>query len=363
MGRSVEQARPPRRSIGPIAWLRRNLFSSPLNSALTLAALYLLWLTLPPLIQWALIDADWIGNSRADCTSGGACWVFIGTRLNQFLYGFYPEAEQWRVNLGLGFLLLIMAPLFVARVRRKWPLGLTLVFGYPVLAYVLFYGGWFGLPVVETHQWGGLMLTLVLAVVGMVLSLPLGILLALGRRSRMPVVRAACVTYIELWRGVPLITVLFMASVMLPLFLPEGATLDKLLRAMVGIVLFQAAYMAEVVRGGLQAIPKGQYEAAEALGLGYWQGMGLIILPQALKLVIPGIVNTFIALFKDTTLVLIIGLFDLLGIVQQAFADPKWLGYSVEGYLFAGLIYWAFCFSMSRYSQALERELRRGHEH
>jgi general L-amino acid transport system permease protein len=225
----------------------------------------------------------------------------------------------------------------------------------------LFYGGLFGLSVVETHQWGGLMLTLVLALVGMVLSLPLGILLALGRRSQMPVVRAACVTYIELWRGVPLITVLFMASVMLPLFLPEGATLDKLLRAMIGIVLFQASYMAEVVRGGLQAIPKGQYEAAEALGLGYWQGIGLIILPQALKLVIPGIVNTFIALFKDTTLVLIIGLFDLLGIVQQAFADPNWLGYSVEGYLFAGLIYWAFCFSISRYSQALERELHRGH--
>jgi general L-amino acid transport system permease protein len=262
----------------------------------------------------------------------------------------------------LGLLLMMMAPLFVARFQHKWPLGLTLVFGYPVLAYVLFYGGWFGLTVVETHRWGGLMLTLVLAVVGMVLSLPLGILLALGRRSQMPVVRAACVTYIELWRGVPLITVLFMASVMLPLFLPEGVTLDKLLRAMIGIVLFQAAYMAEVVRGGLQAIPKGQYEAAEALGLDYWQGMGLIILPQALKLVIPGIVNTFIALFKDTTLVLIIGLFDLLGIVQQAFADPKWLGYSVEGYLFAGLVYWAFCFSMSRYSQALERELHRGHE-
>ena len=344
-----------------IYWLHRNLFSSALNAALTLGALYLLWLSLPPLIQWGLIDADWIGTSRDDCTSDGACWVFIGTRLNQFMYGFYPDAEQWRVNLGLALLAVLMAPLFFTRFRHKWPLGLTLVFGYPVLAYLLFYGGVFGLPEVETYQWGGLMLTLVLAVVGMVLSLPLGILLALGRRSQMPVVRAACITFIELWRGVPLITVLFMASVMLPLFLPEGATLDKLLRAMIGIVLFQSAYMAEVVRGGLQAIPKGQYEAAEALGLGFWRGMGLIILPQALKLVIPGIVNTFIALFKDTTLVLIIGLFDLLGIVQQAFADPNWLGYSVEGYLFAGFVYWAFCFSMSRYSQALEQELHRGH--
>jgi len=277
------------------------------------------------------------------------------------MYGFYPQAEQWRVNLGLALLAGMMAPLLFRGFRHKWPLGLALVLGYPLIAYVLFHGGILGLPVVETSQWGGLMLTLVLAVVGMVLALPLGILLALGRRSRMPVIRAASVTYIELWRGVPLITVLFMASVMLPLFLPEGATLDKLLRAMIGIVLFQSAYMAEVVRGGLQAIPTGQYEAAESLGLGYWQSMGLIILPQALKLVIPGIVNTFIALFKDTTLVLIIGLFDLLGIVQQAFADPNWLGYSVEGYLFAGFVFWAFCFGMSRYSQALERELQRGH--
>lgn len=343
-------------------WLHRNLFSSPLNTALTLGALYLLWVALPPLIQWGLIDADWVGTSREDCTSGGACWVFIGTRLNQFWYGFYPEAEQWRVNLGLGILAALTAPLFFSRFRHKRPLGLVLVLGYPLLAYPLFYGGWFGLPVVETYQWGGLMLTLVLAVAGIVLALPLGILLALGRRSRMPVVRAACVSYIELWRGVPLITVLFMASVMLPLFLPEGATLDKLLRAMIGIVLFQSAYMAEVVRGGLQAIPKGQYEAAEALGFGYWRAMGLIILPQALKLVIPGIVNTFIALFKDTTLVLIIGLFDLLGIVQQAFADPNWLGYSVEGYLFAGAVYWAFCFGMSRYSQGLERRLQTGQD-
>jgi general L-amino acid transport system permease protein len=358
--RAIDQRRPPRRIVRPVDWLRRNLFSSPLNAVLTLAALYLLWLALPPLIQWAVIDADWTGSSRDDCTSGGACWVFVATRLNQFIYGFYPHSQQWRVDLGLGLLALLMAPLFFARFRHKWPLGLALVFGYPLLAYLLFYGGLCGLPVVETHQWGGLMLTLVLAVVGMVLSLPIGILLALGRRSRMPVIRAACISYIELWRGVPLITVLFMASVMLPLFLPEGVTLDKLLRAMLGIVLFQAAYMAEVVRGGLQAIPKGQYEAAEALGLGYWQSTGLIILPQALKLVIPGIVNTFIALFKDTTLVLIIGLFDLLGIVQQAFADPKWLGFSVEGYVFAGALYWAFCFGMSRYSQALERELQRG---
>ena len=342
--------------------MRRNLFSSPLNSALTLASLYLLWVSLPPLVHWLFIDADWVGDSRADCDSGGACWVFVAVRLNQFLYGFYPPDQQWRVNLGLVVFVALIMPLLIERFRYKGSVTVALILGYPVLAYALFYGGVFGLPVVETHLWGGLMLTLILAVVGIVLSLPLGIVLALGRRSELPVMRAFSVTYIELWRGVPLITVLFMASVMLPLFFSDGLSLDKLLRAMIGIVLFQAAYMAEVVRGGLQAIPKGQFEAASALGLGYWQTTALVILPQALKMVIPGIVNTFIALFKDTTLVLIIGLFDLLGMVQQSFSDPAWLGYSVEGFVFAGFIYWVFCFGMSRYSQALERRLHRGQQ-
>ena len=352
----------PRGGRGALGWLRRNLFSSPLNTALTLAVLYGLWVSVPPFLQWAIVDADFLGRSRADCTGGGACWVFVATRLDQFLYGFYPEGQRWRVNLTVLLFVALLAPLFLERFAHKRALTLVLVFGFPVAAFVLLYGSLPGLPAVETARWGGLMLTLVIAVVGIVLSLPLGILLALGRRSSLPVIKAFCVTYIELWRGVPLITVLFMASVMLPLFFPEDVTLDKLLRAMIGIVMFQAAYMAEVVRGGLQAIPKGQHEAAAALGLSYWQSMGLIVLPQALKLVIPGIVNTFIALFKDTTLVLIIGLFDLLGIVQQAFADPDWLGYSVEGYLFAALVFWVFCFGMSRYSQALERKLHTGHK-
>ncbi len=346
----------------PLGWLRKNLFSSALNTLLTLAAAYLLWRAIPPLVQWAVIDADWVGTSREDCDSGGACWVFVSNRLNQFIYGFYPSSEQWRVDSVFVLLVALAAPLFLRSFRHKVALGIGILLFFPILAYVLLHGGVLGLVEVETSRWGGLMLTLVIAVVGIVLSLPLGILLALGRRSQMPVIRAASITYIELWRGVPLITVLFMASVMLPLFFPEGVTLDKLLRAMIGIVLFQSAYIAEVVRGGLQAIPRGQSEAAQALGLGYWRTMWLIILPQALKLVIPGIVNTFIALFKDTTLVLIIGLFDLLGIVQQAFADPLWLGYSVEGYLFAGLVFWAFCFGMSRYSQALERALHTGHQ-
>jgi general L-amino acid transport system permease protein len=233
---------------------------------------------------------------------------------------------------------------------------------FPNVAFYLFHGGGFGLPVVETSRWGGLFLTLVVAGVGIVASLPLGILFALGRRSEMPIVRAVCITFIEVMRGVPLITILFMASVMLPLFLPEGVNFDKLLRALVGVALFSAAYMAEVVRGGLQAIPKGQYEAANALGLSFWKTMGLIILPQALKIVIPGIVNTLIGLFKDTTLVLILGLFDLLGIVQAALTDASWIGFATEGYVFAALGFWIFCFGMSRYSMHVERKLHTGHK-
>ncbi|MCP3871478.1 MAG: amino acid ABC transporter permease [Gammaproteobacteria bacterium] len=352
---------PPMTSVGVIGWLRKNLFSSAPNTVLTLIVAYLIYISAVPLVQWALIDADWVGDSRDACTGGGACWVFVSVRFDQFMYGFYPESEYWRVNLAFGLLVALMVPLFLERFQRKGWLSAFILFIYPFIAYTLFYGGSLGLKEVETSLWGGLMLTLVLSGVGIVASLPIGIVLALGRRSSMPIVKAASVVFIEFWRGVPLITVLFMASVMLPLFLPEGTHFDKLLRAMIGIVLFQSAYMAEVVRGGLQAIPKGQYEAANALGLSYWKTMGLIILPQALKLVIPGIVNTFIALFKDTTLVLIIGLFDLLAMIQTAFTDPKWLGFSIEGYVFAALVFWVFCFGMSRYSQSLERKLHTGH--
>jgi general L-amino acid transport system permease protein len=252
------------------------------------------------------------------------------------------------------------APLFMRWLRHKARYGLAYLLVYPLLAFWLLHGG-LGLTVVPTSQWGGLMLTIVIAAVGIAGALPLGILLALGRRSDMPAIRVLSVTFIEFWRGVPLITVLFMSSVMLPLFLPEGMNLDKLLRAMLMVIFFEAAYIAEVVRGGLQAIPKGQYEAASAMGLGYWRMMGLVILPQALKLVIPGIVNTFIALFKDTSLVIIIGLFDFLNSIKRATADPAWLGMSTEGYVFAALVYWLFCFGMSRYSMHLERRLDTGH--
>lgn len=353
---------PPRMSVGVLGWLKANLFSNWFNSLLTVFAIYLIWLVVPPLLQWAIIDANWVGSTRADCTQEGACWVFIQQRFGQFMYGFYPSELRWRVDTTLWLAIVGAAPLFVPQMPRKALYGLAFLVLYPLIAWSLLHGGVFGLSVVATSQWGGLMLTLVIASVGITGALPLGILLALGRRSNLPAIKVLCVTFIEFWRGVPLITVLFMSSVMLPLFLPEGMHFDKLMRALIGVILFQSAYIAEVVRGGLQAIPKGQYEAAAAMGLGYWRMMGLVILPQALKLVIPGIVNVFIALFKDTSLVIIIGLFDLLNSIKQATTDPAWLGMATEGYVFAALIFWIFCFGMSRYSQRLERKLDTGHK-
>ncbi|MCP1602379.1 amino acid ABC transporter permease [Pseudomonas citronellolis] len=353
---------PPALSVGVIGWLRANLFSNWINTLLTLVGLYVIWLIVPPLLEWAVFKADWVGESRADCSREGACWVFISTRLGQYMYGFYPEALRWRVDLNVLLVVVGAAPLFLRQFQHKLKYGLAYLLALPLVSYWLLHGGFLGLDNVPTSQWGGLMLTVVIAAVGIAGALPLGILLALGRRSKMPAIKVLCVTTIEFWRGVPLITVLFMSSVMLPLFLPEGMNLDKLLRAMVMVVLFEAAYIAEVVRGGMQAIPKGQYEAAAAMGLGYWRMMGLVILPQALKLVIPGIVNTFIALFKDTSLVIIIGLFDFLNSIKRATADPAWLGMSTEGYVFAALVYWVFCFGMSRYSMHLERKLDTGHK-
>ena len=354
---------PPNNSVGTLFWLKENLFSNVVNSILTILSIVLLFVLFPPLFEWAIAKADWVGSSKDSCSKDGACWVFIRVWFDQFLYGRYPSDSVWRINLSYFLAIATALPLFFSVVPKKVKLGLIgfLLFIYPIICFYLFYGSGFGLEVVETSRWGGLFLTLVIAVSGIVLSLPLGILLALGRRSEMPVVKSFCVIFIEFWRGIPLITVLFMASVMFPLFVPESISPDKLLRVLVGVILFSSAYMAEVVRGGLQAIPKGQYEAAAALGLNYWKSMLLIILPQALKMVIPGIVNTFIGLFKDTTLVLIIGLFDLLGMVQLAATNPKWLGFNNEGYVFAALGFFVFCFAMSRYSQYLERVLNTGH--
>ncbi|MEM7025304.1 MAG: amino acid ABC transporter permease [Pseudomonadota bacterium] len=358
-----EPLAPPIERVGALRWIRDNLFNSPLNTALTLLALWLLWTTIPPILDWAIFDATWEGSSREACAAvSGACWTFVKVRFDQFMFGFYPADERWRVLLAFALLIVAVVPLFVRGFQHKVALGAGILLFYPVIAFYLFHGGAFGLRVVQTSLWGGLFLTLVIAGVGIVSSLPIGVLLALGRRSDMPVVRVLCIGFIELIRAVPLITVLFMASVMLPLFLPTGLNFDKLLRALIGVALFSSAYMAEVVRGGLQAIPNGQYEAAKALGLNYAKMMGLVILPQALRIVIPGIVNNFISLFKDTTLVLIIGLFDLLGMVKVALTDVGWLGLAAEGYVFAGFVFWVFCFGMSRYSMRLERKLQTGHK-
>lgn len=359
---SSEDPAPPVNRTGVIGWLRNNLFSTWYNGLLTIALVYILATTVPSLFDWLFVSADFIGTSQADCTGGGACWVFLGERMNFFIYGFYPDHLQWRVNIVFALIAVCFAPQMIPRFpARKW-LGIMGFTVLPVVGFILIRGGILGLEFVRTGQWGGLLLTLTLAYGGMVASIPIGILLALGRRSSMTTIRGMCVIFIEVFRGVPLITVLFMASLMIPLFLPTGMTIDKLLRAGIGLTLFYSTYMAEVVRGGLQAIPDGQYEAADALGLGYWKKMGLVILPQALKIVIPGIVNTLIALFKDTTLVLIIGLFDLLGTVQATIMDPAWSDVSGGAYLFVAFVFWVFTFSLSRYSQGLERRLRTGHE-
>lgn len=351
----------PSNTVGFVAWARANLFATKLDTALTLLAFTLVVYVVEAIFGWAIIDASFFGDDRTACLKEvqGACWPFIEAKFGQFIYGRYPDAERWRVDLVFLSGLIGLIPMLMPNVGFKRANMIYLLGFYPIFAFIMLNGGVSGLAAVDTTDWGGLLVTLVVAITGIVASLPLGTLLALGRRSDLPIVRALCIGFIEIFRGVPLITVLFMASVMLPLFLPDGVNFDKLVRCLIGVALFSSAYMAEVVRGGLQAIPKGQYEAAAALGLGYWKTTRLIILPQALKLVIPGIVNTFIGLFKDTTLVLIVGLFDLLGIVQLHFTDASWATPEthITGYVFAGTVFWLFCFAMSRYSIFMESHL------
>jgi len=357
------------------AWVRTNLVGSVGDTILTVIGIALVVLIVPQVVNWAFLNAQWTGPDRTVCATvaqggiqpdgwSGACWAFVNAKFGQFMFGRYPIEERWRPILVAILFVALLVPLLIPRVPRKG-LNAILFFGaLPVVAFILLIGGMFGLPHVETSLWGGLLVTLSLSFVGIAVSLPLGIVLALGRRSKMPIIKTLCVIFIETVRGIPLITVLFMASVMLPLFLPEGVTFDKFLRALIGVSLFAAAYMAEVVRGGLQAIPKGQYEGADSLGLGYWQKMNLIVLPQALKLVIPGIVNTFIGMFKDTSLVSIISMFDLLGVVKQNFSDANWATPQTarSGLIFAAFVFWLFCFGMSRYSMFTERRLDTGHK-
>jgi general L-amino acid transport system permease protein len=358
-----------------MSWVRKNLIGSVGDTILTVLGIAIVVWVLPQIINWAFINAVWTGPDRTVCTTAsqggiqpdgwtGACWAFVNAKFGQFMFGTYPVEERWRPILVAILFVALLVPMLIPRVPRKGLNALLLFVALPIVAFFLLVGGVFGLPHVETPRWGGLLVTLSLSFVGIAVSLPMGIVLALGRRSKMPIIKWLCVVFIETVRGIPLITVLFFASVMLPLFLPEGVSFDKYLRALIGVSLFAAAYMAEVVRGGLQAIPKGQYEGADSLGLGYWQKMGLIVLPQALKLVIPGIVNTFIGMFKDTSLVLIISMFDLLGIVKQNFSDANWATAQTakSGLVFAAFVFWLFCFGMSRYSMYTERRLDTGHK-
>ncbi len=359
---------PPALAQGVAAWVRSNLFASPLSALLTVASVaFLIWVV-PDILRFLVFDAVWHGTTGEVCRAqpDGACWPFIYYKFNYLLYGSYPESERWRVTLTVGLGAVLIAWLLWRGAPRRNIAALLFFIAYPVVGFFLLSGAsWLGLPVVETNLWGGVLVTLLVSVTGIVFSLPLGVLLALGRRSKLPIVQACSTAFIEFVRGVPFITVLFMANFMLPMFLPSDWTPDRLLRPLVGTALFAAAYMAEVVRGGLQAMPKGQFEGAQAVGLGYWQTMRLIILPQALTLVIPGIVSTFIGLFKDTTLVSIVGIFDLLRTIESARLDPVWASSttSATGYVFAAAFFWIFCFGMSRYSQAMERRLHAGRRH
>jgi general L-amino acid transport system permease protein len=481
----------PIKTTGFVGFLRTRLFNSTTNILITILTVLLLWLTVIPAVKFLLFDAVWSGKDRTACLAEnaghavGACWPYIQAKFTQFVYGFYPEAERWRVNLTFVLAALLLLPLLIPRLPAKGLNAGLFFIALPVVAFFLLHGGglkglgvswtadflsgfvnsisdagrkltevgaaksvvgpllvllgklivlvsqaisfiiwpltWLrdriqaasnpvwvdfaataaivsvalfflsggfrtgwralvvslavftgigliiaamrldrgGLPIVDTRLWGGLLVTLVVSITGIVASMPIGIALALGRRSTIPLIRVFSVAFIEFWRGVPLITVLFFATYMLPLFLPAGFTVDGLVRALIGIALFAGAYQAEVIRGGLQAIPRGQAEAASALGLSYWKTTGLIVMPQALRHVIPGLVNSFIALFKDTSLVSIVALFDLLGSLRASFADPNWATPSTlfTGFAFTGLIYFAFCFGMSRYSLFVERRL------
>ena len=348
--------KPPVIEIGVIGWLKTNLFNGYLNSILTVIIILISIQVIPPFIKWSLIDSFWTAPGAVCQKAGeGACWSVVFTNFRYIIFGFYPLDQHWRPLLAMGIL---FALVFYSRDRKHWQKRLVYLWLIGLFAMgILMAGGLFGLEPIESAKWSGLPLTLLLSLFGMVAAYPLGVILALGRQSSMPAIKSICVVYIELIRGVPLISLLFMSAVMFPLFLPEGVTIDKILRAQMAIILFTAAYIAEVVRGGLQAINKGQYEAAESLGLNYYQKMRLIILPQALKIVIPPSVGILISAFKDTSLVVIIALYDILNTMKSTLANPEWMGFSTEAYLFVAAIYFVLCYAMSNYSRRLEAEL------
>jgi len=351
----TETLKPPVTSVGVIGWARANLFNGWLNSLLTIVTLYFLWIVVPPLIRWVFIDSVWNTTGAVCRDADGACWSIIATNFRFILFGFFPYDQQWRPLIAM---LLLFGLLFYSRNRNHWTQHLIYawIIGL-VMMGVLMRGGILWLSSVEATQWGGLPLTLLLSVFGLTAAYPLGVILALGRQSKMPTIKWMSIVYIELIRGVPLISLLFMGSFIFPLFLPEGVNFPTILRALVAIIIFTAAYIAEVVRGGLQGMERGQYEAAESIGLNYFLTMRLIILPQALKIVIPPTVQQLISAFKDTSLVVIIALFDLLKTSQTVLSNPEWMGFSREAYIFVAILYFLGCFSMANYSRKLEKEL------
>lgn len=334
--------------------------ANPFGTIFTLVLAYLALTLGVRVVDWAVVDATWVAADRAGCDPDGACWAFILNRLPQFAFGFYPQVERWRAWLVLLWppilLILAMAPNFQGRLKI-----VIAGFGlYPIFAFLLLAGGAVGLDPVEPDRWGGLLLTMLVGTSAFVLSFPLAIMLALARTSALPAIRIMAGAFIEFWRGMPLVAILFMSVIMLPLFLPPGIEAPRIALAMTGITLYSSAYLAEVLRGGLQSVGRGQSEAAGALGFGFWTTQGYIVIPQALRAVLPGIVNSAIALFKDSTYVMVVGLFDLLNIVTAALSDARWLGLTTEGYVFVGLIYWSFCFGLSQVSVRLERDADRG---
>ena len=338
--------------------LNKHINTNNFNAVLTLLIIFVVIITIPPSLNWLIFDATISGDTKEVCTGTGACWTFVKVWLRRFIYGMYPNELHWRINVTFIVLIALAFVGYFAGNKLKKFLTLYYVIIYPIIAFIFIYylisGGSFGLEWVDTGSWGGLSLTFIVAFFCLIFCFPIGMMLALARRSDLPTTRYIAVSFIEFWRGVPLITVLFMASVMFPMFLPDDLFVDKLIRVIVAISLFEAAYVAEVIRGGLQALPRGQYDAAKSLGMGYWKMHIFVILPQALKFVIPGIANTFLALVKDTPLIFVVGLADFVGMITMAKANPKWLGFVMEGYIFASIIFWIICYAMSRYSYNLE---------
>jgi len=342
--------------------INKNINTNNFNAILTLLIIFAIIKATPPSLSWMIFDANISGDTKEACTGTGACWTYIKVWFRRFMYGMYPNEQHWRINTA--FLLVIGLGTFglFATEKMKKFLALYYVVIYPIIAFLIIYylisGGYFGLEWIETGAWGGLSLTFIVSFFCLIFCFPLGMILALGRRSNLPAVRYVSIGYIEFWRGVPLITVLFMSSVMFPMFLPEDFFMDKLVRVIIAITLFEGAYCAEVIRGGLQSLPRGQYDAAKSLGMGYWKMHIFVILPQALKLVIPGICNTFLALVKDTPLIFVVGLAELAGMLALAKTNPKWLGFAMEGYIFAAIIFWIICYAMSKYSYNLEEKYK-----